>query len=391
MSRPPLPPPTLHGELLPVDRCPGLAADWQRLQDEGPSPFTSWHWVSTWLDTLPAAVRPLVFRASRGGRTHALGLLVEAPEHGAARWFGRSSWHLQETGAPDLDEITIEYGGLLAAEADLAAAYRALLRALGQRSSDWRRLRIPTSAQGEAIAAGLPAGMEALSVRARSCFRVDLAAVRAAPGGYPGVLGRSTRAMVRQTVRAYASLGPLVAETARDPTTALAWFDELERLHTRSWNARGEGGSFAHPFFGRFHRALLARAAGDGFARVVRVGAGAGLVGYLYNLAWRGTVFYYNAGLNYGLLPRGDRPGIAALHAAIEAAAGGGEDVFDFLAGEQDYKRRLATGAVALHSIDVRRTGVRTAAEHLGAGLARRAALGVPLAQALAQTMPPGG
>src|SRR5690606_9117837 len=116
-----------------------------------------------WLETLPAHVRLLVFRARAGARTLALGLLADAPEYGAARWFGRRSWHLQETGDPGLDEITIEYGGLLAAEADLAAAYRALFRALGRLPRDWRRLRISSSAHGEAIAAGLPAGMEALS------------------------------------------------------------------------------------------------------------------------------------------------------------------------------------------------------------------------------------
>lgn len=377
--------PVLRGELVPLDACRDLAGDWAALEREVEgSPFTSWHWVSVWLEMLPAGVRPWVFRAFDSRGIVALSLLVDAPERGAGRLFGGRSWYVHETGRASLDEITVEYGGLLAARAEQPAAYRALFETLS-RSRDWRRLRIPTSAHGESIAAGLPSGMQALSVLARPCYRVDLAAVRAAPDGYVGMLGRKTRASLRQALRAYEPLGPLRVDIARDAQEALAWFDGFEELHTRHWNARGEGGCFADAFFGRFHRALVKGGAEDGFVRMTRVSAGTTPIGYLYNLRWRGTVYYYNAGLNYGLLLRNDRPGIVSLYAVVEHAAANGDHALDFLAGDQDYKRRLSTDAVMLHSIDVRPPGVRRRIERLGARLAGRPSLGESLGLALAR------
>ncbi|MGY0611414.1 MULTISPECIES: GNAT family N-acetyltransferase [unclassified Luteimonas] len=378
----------LRGELLPLERCPDLATDWIALQDVAAcSPFASWQWVSTWLEHLPAGIRPMVFRARDAhGGVAALALLVDAPEQGGARWLGRRSWHLQETGDAGIDEITIEYAGLLARPGWLPAAWRSLFDALDLLPRDWRRLRISTSAQGEAIAAALPQDMQATSVRSRPCYQVDLAAVRDAPGGYLEVLGRKVRGSLRQSLRAYESLGPLRAETAADVRVALDWFDAFEQLHTQHWQSRGAGGCFASPFFRRFHRTLIERSSDDGFARIVRVTAGDALVGYLYNLGWQGNVYYYNAGMNYGLLQRHDRPGIASLYAAVEQAAAAGESAFDFLAGDQEYKRRLSSTEHMLHSIDVRRSGMRATAERIGAGLAQRGTLGVPLGEALAMT-----
>lgn len=382
---------TLRGELVPAHRCPELQAEWTALEATVDCPpFASWHWVSTWLRELPATVQPLLFRASGPDGVVALALLVAAPEAGPARLFGRHSWHIQETGDAELDEVTVEYGGLLARPLERVAAFAALFRLLEQLPPDWRRLRITTSGQGADIAAALPPGWQATSVRARPCYTVDLDAVRSAAGGYAEVLGRKARGALRQTLRAYGGLGPLRAETARDAGTALEWFDAFEQLHTRHWQQRGAGGCFARPFFGRFHRALIARTARHGFARIVRVKAGDVLVGYLYNLGWQGRVYYYNAGMNYGALDHHDRPGIASLYAAVEQAAGEGARVFDFLAGDQEYKRRLSTDAATLHSIDVRRAGMRATAERIGAGLARRHTLGVSLADALAPTSTQG-
>lgn len=375
----------VHTELLAPDQCPGLEADWTTLAAaHGVSPFSSWAWVSTWLRNLPADVSPRVFRARDPHGVLALGVIVSAPERGIGRLFGRRSLLLQETGDPMLDEITIEYAGLLVRDNLHAQAYRALFSHLGRLPRDWRRLRIGTTAQAAAIDEALPAAMRAHSTLARPCYHVDLAQLRAAEGGYADVLGRKARGSLRQTLRAYDAIGPLSAEVAGDAVTARTWFDELEGLHTRYWQSRGRGGCFASPFFGRFHRDLIADPAHEGLVRITRITAGDVLVGYLYNLQWNGTVYYYNGGLNYGILRKHDRPGIASLHAAIVHAAAEGLAGFDFLAGEQEYKRRLATGSRTLHSIDVRVAGPRMAVEKMLARASRRGTFGMSLADALA-------
>ncbi|MGY0557191.1 GNAT family N-acetyltransferase [Lysobacter sp. A421] len=375
----------VRGELLDVDRYPGLAVDWMRLESQcDASPFTSWAWVSTWLAMLPGTCRPLVFRASDETGVFALCLLVKAPERGVGRLFGSHSLLLQETGDAQVDQVTIEYAGLLVRAGAEALGYATLFESIERLGGSWRRLRISATAQADAILSALPAGLDAASVDARPSYFVDLAALRASQRSYHASLGASTRGSLNQTRRGYHAHGELCAQVAGDANTALAWLDELADLHTRYWKTRGKPGSFSSAFFCQFHRALVGAGTGTGFTRLTRVSAGPLIVGYVYNLAWRDRIYYYNSGLNYGALPKHDRPGLAALHATIEQALAEGWDQFDFLAGAQEYKRRLASDARRLHWVDIRRHGARMSGERLTARLMKKNTFGRSLANARA-------
>lgn len=376
---------TARGELVAVEMYPGLADDWKRLETRSDaSPFTSWAWVSTWLALLPTTCQPLVFRASDEDGVFALCLLVKVPERGVGRLFGSHSHLLQETADAAVDQVTIEYAGLLARTGTEAIGYARLFEAIERMGGSWRRLRISATAQARAIVSALPVGLDAASIESRPSYFVDLAALRASKRSYHASLGAKMRGSLNQARRGYAAHGELCAKVAEDAYTALAWLDELAALHTTYWNTRGKPGSFSSPFFCEFHRALVSAGAATGFTRLTRVTAGPLIVGYVYNLAWRDRMYYYNSGLNYGALPRHDRPGLAALHATIQQALEEGWSEFDFLAGAQDYKRRLASGARRLHWVDIRRHGPRMSGEHLIARLMRKKTFGIPLANALA-------
>ncbi len=375
----------VRAELVAVDAYPGLAADWIRLESRADaSPFTSWSWVSTWLALLPATCRPLVFRACDESGVFALALLFKAPERGVGRLFGSHSLLVQETGDASIDQVTIEYAGLLVRTGAETAGYKALFEAIRRLGRGWRRLRISATAHADAIVSALPASLDAASVDARPSYFVDLAALRAEGRSYHASLGANIRGSLNQTRRGYGAHGELHAEVAEDASTALAWLEEMAALHTSYWNSKGKPGSFSSPFFCRFHRSLVGAGAATGFTRMTRVSAGPLTVGYVYNLAWRDRIYYYNSGLNYGALPKHDRPGLAALHATIEQALREGWSHFDFLAGAQEYKRRLATDARRLHWVDIRRHGARMSGERLVARVLGKNTFGVPLARALA-------
>lgn len=363
-----------RAELLPLERCPSLGEEWQSLERVADgSPFTSWAWVSTWLRHLPARFLPTVFRAHDEHGVLALALLVDAPENGLRRLAGARSIHLQETGNLELDELTIEYAGVLARSGEETRAYTLLFDALDAHDRHWRRLRISASAHATTIAATLPARLRAFRLHASSCCLVDLAALRSSGRDYLSALGRSTRTGLRQTRRYYEALGPLRADDAADAGEALEWLDELRELHARHWRSRGKTGSFASPFFADFHRDFVRAQSGGGMVRLLRITAGPVLIGYLYLLVWRRRICVYNTGLNYGALARHDRPGFLSHLLAIERCLAEGFDEYDFLAGEADYKRKMATHGRTLQWIDVRRDDWRLACEHLVAALLRRA------------------
>ena len=69
-----------RGEWRALSEYPDLAGDWSRLQAQADgTPFTHWHWVSTWLERLPAQVVPRVFRAEDEHGLLALALVVMCP------------------------------------------------------------------------------------------------------------------------------------------------------------------------------------------------------------------------------------------------------------------------------------------------------------------------
>lgn len=372
-------------DFIGVGDYPCLADDWRRLEAESDgSPFTSWEWVSTWLQLLPSGIRPMVFRASDRHGAVALGLLVDVRERGMRRAFARYSIHMQETDDPIVDEITVEYTGLLARKGCEVAAYTALFGALASRQRDWRRIRFSATGHVATIEAALPASMRGYCVRSCPSYIVDLAALRASGKCYPQCLSGNARSALGRVRRAYEGFGALRVEVAGDPELAREWLDGMRTLHERYWRSKGQGGSFASGFFRDFHGSLVASGTRSGFAQLMRVAAGDLLVGYLYMLGWRNRLYYYNSGLNYGALHHHDSPGMAAFQVVIEQAGQQGWESFDFLAGSQEYKRRLSTGRRMLDWIDVRPAGPALAGEKIARRLLRRATMGTPLSDVLA-------
>jgi CelD/BcsL family acetyltransferase involved in cellulose biosynthesis len=354
-----------------------LETDWRALEAvAGTSPFTSWPWISAWLATLPAAIEPLLFRAADERGLLALALLVEARPPGVAGLLSGSLLHMQETGDTALDELTVEYGGLMVRRGDEALGYAALLRALAGSRLRGRELRIPASAHGAFVQAGLRANWQARSRRRAPDFFIDLDQLRAK--GYLESLSSSTRYDVRRSVRAYEAHGEVRLDFATDVDQALQWFAELEVLHQRHWQEKGQGGAFQSAYFGSFHRELIRSSPPGGLPRLARLRAGEAIVGYYYHLVYGKNVFCYNGGLDYAVPSKHHRPGYLMHLKAIEHAMAGGYATYDFLAGDSLYKKTLSTHQTSLDWIAITPLNVlnrlrQALADRLGGGRRREA------------------
>ena len=375
-------------ELVPLEGCADLAIEWRGLEVcANGSPFTSWAWVSVWLRHLPAELQPLVFRVRDDSGLVALGVLVVRRTQGLLRLFGAQTLLLQETGNAELDGVTLEFSGLLLRRGEEVRGYAALCECLAAQRRSWRRLRISASTHGPDLVSALPASLLAYSTHSRRSYSVDLAALRASGRDYIPSLGPTTRAKLRRTLRAYGVLGELRVDIANEAGLALDWLAQMRELHTRYWNSRSKPGAFASGFFNAFHQDFVREGAASGLAQLVRISAGPVIVGYLYTIAWRGHVYYYNSGFNYGLLEHSDSPGHLAHLLAAEHYLADGAHTYDFMAGDHDYKARLGTASQTLHFIDVRPHGWRLTAEKAVSKLLHRS-MGTPLAMALAERQP---
>lgn len=339
-------PPVVTVELVAPPAREALEHEWRALEARSDgSFFISWTWIGAWLAALDGAVELVLLRASIEGRCVGLGLL--APQRTRRRGIISSqTLHLHATGRAEFDSLTIECNGFLVEQQHAALITARMYEHLGGPDVSWDELVLDGLVEMPRLPLG--AGKLGCRVRVEMNHHVDLALVRARQGDYIGLLGSKTRARIRQAQREYAKIGPLRIEAARTEDEAQAFLDGLKWLHQSHWIGRGEPGAFANRFFEQFHRRLIREAFSRGEVQLLAVHVGARALGYIYSFVQRGHVYFYQCGFNYDLSERYNQPGLVCLAAAIEFYAAHGMRVFDLLAGDTQYKRRLGTHAATL-------------------------------------------
>jgi CelD/BcsL family acetyltransferase involved in cellulose biosynthesis len=324
--------------IAPASAVADLATLWRDLEARADASFfLSWHWIGTWLAV--SGLSPLLLTARLGGSVVGLALLHPArlSRHLVVR---PRALLLHQSGDPALDCIAIEYNGILADRRCADRVYAACIAHLA-RDARWDELYF--SAVTAPFAAHAQRTALTPWVRARApSWRVDLDGLRRDGRPYLATLGANTRYQIRRALRLYERRGPLGLTAAANAAEAAQFFDGLKQLHQRTWQARHKDGSFAHPFFERFHRALLADGIGNGSVELVRVAAGSDVIGYLYNFLYRGHVYNYQTGFAYESDAK-LKPGLVSHHLSIERHLERGAQVYDFLAGDQRYKHNLGT------------------------------------------------
>jgi hypothetical protein len=325
-----------------------------------PSFFLSWGWIENWLACLPRDQAPRLAVMRDGERVVAACFLGRRFEMRRGVIPLRTV-HLNTTGVPRLDNLWIEYNGVVG-----TLALEELLDAL---PGGWDELDLPglddTAFGGISESS---TGRYRVQIERRvPAFFVDLNASRSA-GGYLAKLSGQTRSQVR---RAQKAAGPLAIEVASTEAHAIAIYEEMCALHIAHWRTRGEPGAFADPWFDRCHRRLIARRFGAGEIQLVRVRARDATLGCLYNFVWNGRVLQYQTGLTTSDDARA-KPGFVCHTAAIEHSAAAGLAVYDFLGGDVRYKRSLSTDCGWLLWCRVRRPRLRFLLEDRLTTLVRR-------------------
>lgn len=360
--------------LTPGPAPPGLEQEWRDLEARSAgSVFLSWPWIAaTGIGQEPDTI---LVRVTADGRIVGLGLL--GMRHCPFFAMRPQALHLNESGDPMRDRIMTEYNGLLtlagwespAAEALLTALEgdRALRRrdlALSGVAGHWSELCRSRGLATRLLRPPQPAPFTALQIQPEHDF---LAAMT-----------RNSRQQIRRSLRHYEALSPLILERAAEVAQALEWLARLEELHTRSWHQRGKAGAFADSAFMAFHHRLIAAGFHEGVTDLLRIQSGGEVIGYLYNLRWRGVAYSYQSGFRFDDHAQA-RPGLVAHLLAMRRYRIEGMATYRFLAGESRYKTSLASGQDELAWILAYRPGpgrwLATMAERAIGALAARSVM----------------
>jgi len=345
-----------------------LKALWADLEARADAPFfLSWTWISTWLDHLPAEHHAELVVARQAGRVIGLGLIVRGWTR-RFRYLPVRCWRLHECGVEALDEITIEYNGFLVERAHAADTRRAMVVAVQAQKGHILQIS-GASPDHDQLDTSLPQHLYGDGHDSPTHW-VSLDDVRQHAAGFEGLLSASRRSRLRKSLSAYEALGPVRLEQANDLATARAWLDRLFTLNAQSWDARGGSRFATEPLMRRFHARLVDTGLPLGQIQLLRLCAGDQEIAYIYNFVHRGHVYFYQAGLRYGLLDKHDAPGYVAHLLAIQANAEAGHRCYDFMAGDADYKRSLSThGGLMLWRQFGRRTWLSATERAVRAGV----------------------
>ncbi len=345
-------------------QAPGLQTLWCELESRADASFfLSWSWIGSWLASLPSRVEVQVIRAEQRGQVVGLALLVVTRLQRLRIPLGRAA-HLHCTGDPEYDGLTIEHNGLLLDRAIAKSAQSAMLRFMCDPKRYWRSVSLPGLTGAQAIGAEMLPPRVAMDALERHCAVVPLQPVRDRDGDYLGLLGTRRRAHIRRSMRGCAERGPLHLSVAKDATTAMAFFEDLLTLHRKRRADLGSRSGFDTPFARDFHCRLIKTCLPRGEVQLVRVHAGEDDIGYLYNFVHRGRVSFYQSGFAFGSIDHRYSPGLVTVALAIEHNARLGHDCFDFLAGDAQYKRALATHSEPMWWVNLNRDCLTLRAEN---------------------------
>jgi CelD/BcsL family acetyltransferase involved in cellulose biosynthesis len=358
-----------------LDRLEGVWRElWARTRPV--PPMLEWSWVRAWWS----------MHAGEGA------LMIVLVQDEAGRPLGVAPLYLRDeglkdprrclrtvqflgTGERELDEVTGEYTSWLAAPEDVPAVTEAVAAELGRRRSDWDRLRLERVSPQSDIVDKLGTALRGQALHVErgvvATFRSPVQPLEAYLAALPSA---SFRHRCRRALKEGRALG---TEFVRAGTRAQAdeMFSALIDLHQRRWEERNKPGAFASDVFTGFQHLLLDRyfPAGDGAARehawLVGLRRGHRWLAVRYLLRAGDTLYDYLSGVDTsteGGVSAALAPGLLLHLQTIEACAAhaagttDGIAVYDLMAGDYDYKRKLALQEDSLPTLDLFARTVRS-------------------------------
>lgn len=302
--------------------------------------FNSWGWVSVWLASLPDDQEIRLLAAFLGDEP-VMGLFIGRTRGLRYGFLPSHTFAMNATGNPRFDQILIEYN-----RAIIAPGFEPNWTELWEAVGHWDEFILPGIASDftKTIESQIDAigKFHLITDKVENSYWVDLQKIRSANMDYLSLLSSNRRSQIRRSLREYTQEGEIKIRQAGSRSEALEMYTDLIELHQREWKKRGKLGAFANDYFCTFHQSLINERFESGEIQLLRVDVDMRPIGFLYSFSYQERVYFYQSGFSYGE-GNAQRPGLVSHYLAILHNANLGLGIYDFLAGEAQYKSSLAT------------------------------------------------
>lgn len=324
-----------------------ISSHWRKLEEQSRhhTIFQSWAWLDCWLEIAKKHIRPIIFKDNGKvvgicfigtGKTYDLKII------GIPTIFPFLSGH------QNLDIVTPEYSQILCLPEYKDSLYKDLIHFLvtDKRFTKYKRISLTHISQSNLSEYQKTAEDIGYSVniykKVRSAL-VDFEPIRSQNLHYDEHFSKSLKNEISRSEKLYTQkYGTLKLEKPGNVTQAHNWFQELGKLNKSRFEKKNLKSAWDYPDLLCMHRAFLNRQFSCGTADIIRLCAGTTPIGYLYNFIYRGVVYFYMCGFRF----EDDnkfKPGILTHYYALDYYFKKNLKSYDFMAGDQPYKYRMAT------------------------------------------------
>ncbi|MFQ5490919.1 MAG: GNAT family N-acetyltransferase [Phycisphaerae bacterium] len=323
---------------------PALSADWERLSDRSPqaSLFTTHAWCVCWAQTLGRHVEVAVLTV-RDDRNETIGLLPACIERvGGVRWLkqlGRERAcgdHLEPLCAPNRHNQCLQ---ALIGYLEHWKDFHGLV--LGELAPDSPTLR---GVMEWATQVSCPFFQR----EQRVAPYVDLPETF---DRYLAMRSANMRYHVRRRRRNLAKMADVSIQLHRGVASVDDALTQLFRLHQRRWRHDGQNGVLTDPAKQAFLRRFCRMASRRDWVRIYQLQESGHTHCVLLAFHWNGTASFYQMGWDpHSPVPS---PGVVVMAESIEQAVRERMTRYDFLRGDEAYKRRWASQSARLTTLVV--------------------------------------
>lgn len=310
--------------------------------------FVSWSWFDVWLTQLGEHADVSLVVGFDNDQPQLAFFLGEIQK----RILGfpiMKQFYINSTGVALLDDLMIEYNAIPSLQRDslLGDSYSLLELLDSNIMSSASSITFPGFSCLPNDLKELQANGYYFENRAADSRYVDLSQVRANDDAYLGLISRNKRSQINRSNRLLQSLGDLRIHKAVTVAESLEMYRMMISLHQKSWQLRGQSGAFSNQFLKGFHEGLI-KSNNNKQVEIYSISAGERVIGYIYGFISQGGFLYYQSGFD-DFDDNKIKPGLSSHALLIDYMAKRNLNCYDFLVGDEDYKKSLATNSNSLN------------------------------------------
>jgi hypothetical protein len=316
-----------------------LAQKWVTLQaNANSSAFIAWFWVKQWLAQKNLTTNNcLCVEVMQGQDT--VGLALFGIKTKRVFWgLSFNQYFLHKSGNTKEDQTWIEHNSFL------------LHKDLEQQLSDEICQELAKIQRIDDIKIGLSsphfintlnfAGFNLRTELSSPGYLANLAGLNKLDD-YLASLSKNTRSHIKRSIKLLNEKSPLRLVLAADATEKNTVLKNIADLHRIKWRSTVYGSGFDNPCFYQFHQALIQDEQSSQHCRLYTLYQDDIALGHVYLLTQDDRWSFYLSALNFNADNR-IKVGLVIHSLVIEQAIKQGITVYDFLAGEAQYKNSLS-------------------------------------------------